>query len=88
MTVSDVIADTAGGADAEDVFKARRNELDLMDQLNLVFDSDAAQVDDHGKAQMAPTGDVEAGQDAEPNPDPAADSASSSGGRSEPGDNK
>ena len=69
MTVSDVIADTAGGQDAEDIFKARRQELDLMDQLNLVFDTDSAQVDDHGKAQMADPG--EPGAQAEPNDDPA-----------------
>ena len=34
-TVSDVIAQTGG--DAEDTFKARRNELDYMDQLGLKF---------------------------------------------------
>jgi len=69
MTVSDVIADTAGGADAEDVFKARRQELDLMDQLQLVFDTDAAQVDEHGKSQLTDPGDPEA--QAEPNDDPS-----------------
>jgi len=40
MTVSDVISLTAGGADAEDIFKARRQELDLMAQMNLTFDTD------------------------------------------------
>ena len=54
-TVADVIADTAGGLDAEDVFKARRQELDLMDELDLVFDTDPARVDDQGQA--APTGE-------------------------------
>ena len=42
MTVSDVIGLTAGGADAEDIFKARRQELDLMGQLDLTFDTDPA----------------------------------------------
>lgn len=51
MTVSDVIAQTAGGADAEDVFKGRRQELDMMADLDLIFDSDPAQVDDKGKDQ-------------------------------------
>lgn len=68
-TVSDVIADTAGGLDAEDVFKARRDELDLMADLDLIFDTDSAQVDDKGKGQVveppdegedAPTGAGEA----------------------------
>lgn len=40
MTVSDVIGLTAGGADAEDIFKARRQELDLMQDLDLTFDTD------------------------------------------------
>ncbi|RCS59724.1 phage portal protein [Parvibium lacunae] len=52
-TVSDVIADTAGGLDAEDVFKARRDELDMMADLDLIFDTDPAQVNDKGQAQAA-----------------------------------
>jgi lambda family phage portal protein len=44
MTVSDVIAQTGGGADAEDTFKARRQELDMMEELGLVFDTDPAKV--------------------------------------------
>ncbi|OIR10982.1 phage portal protein, lambda family [mine drainage metagenome] len=51
LTVSDVIADTAGGMDAEDVFKARRQELDMMADLDLVFDTDPAQVNEKGVAQ-------------------------------------
>lgn len=68
MTVSDVIADTSGGLDAEDVFKGRRQELDMMSDLGLVFDTDAAQVDDHGKAQMADPLDP-----TDPAEDPASD---------------
>lgn len=51
MTVADVIANTGGGIDAEDVFKARRQELDMMSDLELIFDTDPAQVTDKGQAQ-------------------------------------
>lgn len=54
MTVGDVIAQTASGQDPEDIFKARRRELDLMAELELSFDTDPEQVDDKGKAQAAP----------------------------------
>lgn len=68
MTVSDVIGQTAGGADAEDVFKGRRQELDLMSDLDLVFDTDPAQVDETGKGQGgAPPG--QEGEDGKPDPD-------------------
>ena len=39
-TVADVIAATNNGADLEDVLRARRQELDLMDELDLQFDTD------------------------------------------------
>lgn len=48
-TQQDVIA--AKGDDFEDVFQQRRRELDLMDELELVFDTDPAQVNDKGAAQ-------------------------------------
>lgn len=51
MTVTDVIGLTGGGADAEDVFKTRREELDMMAELDLVFDTDSAQVNEKGIAQ-------------------------------------
>lgn len=67
MTVGDVIAQTNSNADAEDVFKARRQELDLMDELDLVFDTDPAAVDDKGKAQGdTPQPDPEGGEPEEP----------------------
>lgn len=80
MTVSDVIALTGGGVDAEDVFKHRRAELDDMAELDLVFDSDPAQVNIKGIAQpVQPAQEVvdaaAAGQqpeDAKDNPIPAA----------------
>lgn len=34
-TISDVIAQSGGGLDAEDVFKARRKELDFINELGL-----------------------------------------------------
>ena len=82
MTVGDVISLTTEHSDAEDVFKARRAELDMMAELDLVFDSDAAQVNLKCQAQplpvegagMAPldepSEDPDADQDADP-PDPA-----------------
>ena len=51
MTVGDVIAKTADGADVEDIFRARRYELDMMNEMDLVFDTDPAQVNDKGLAQ-------------------------------------
>ena len=50
-TVSDVINETAGGSDVDDVFITRRAELDLMEKLGLVFDTDPAQVDELGQEQ-------------------------------------
>lgn len=51
MTVSDVISLTSEHTDAEDVFKGRRHELDMMAEQSLVFDTDPAQVDLKGSAQ-------------------------------------
>lgn len=61
MTVSDVIAQTSGGQDAEDVFKSRRQELDMMDELDLTFDTDPASVDSTGKDQPAVAAAISAG---------------------------
>jgi lambda family phage portal protein len=44
MSVSDVISLTSGGADAEDTFNSRRQELDMMKELDLVFDTDASRL--------------------------------------------
>lgn len=81
MTQGDVVAQTAGGIDIEDLLKARREELDMAADLDLVFDSDPAQVNDKGGAQAPPApantsaptepdGDEAAGADA---PDAAAE---------------
>lgn len=60
MTVGDVIAKTADGADVEDIFKARKQELEMMEDMELVFDTDPAQVNDKGIAQpnLAPDADA------------------------------
>ena len=55
ITVSDVIRQTSEHSDASDVFKLRRQELDEMAELDLVFDTDPGQVDDKGTAQPLPT---------------------------------
>jgi len=52
MTVSDVIAKTADGADIDDVLKTRHQELEMMAALDLVFDTDAGEVDGKGMAQV------------------------------------
>ena len=57
MTVSDVISQTAGGADPEEVFQARAAELETMDRLGLVFDTDPAKVTDKGQAQAVKPGE-------------------------------
>jgi hypothetical protein len=60
-TVGDVIAATNNGGDLEDTLKARRNELDLMKDLELEFDT------------MVPNPDTLAGKaPAPPQSDPAA----------------
>jgi lambda family phage portal protein len=53
MTVSDVIGLTSDHSDAEDVFKQRRAELDMMSDLQLVFDTDPGQTDGKGADQAA-----------------------------------
>jgi lambda family phage portal protein len=61
MTVSDVISLTSEHADAEDVFRERRRELDMMDEYELVFDTDPAQTDQKGAVQAEappPEGDA------------------------------
>jgi lambda family phage portal protein len=76
MTTSDVISLTSEHADAEDVFKERRRELDMMAELNLVFDTDPAQTDLKGAEQVsAPPDSAAPKSDDEPaatEADPAA----------------
>jgi lambda family phage portal protein len=71
MTVGDVIAKTADGADLEDIFKARAREMTMMKDLGLVFDTDSSQVTDKGQAQPADPTTTESGDsnsDAETQP--------------------
>jgi lambda family phage portal protein len=83
MTVGDVISNTGGGIDAEDVFKARRQELDMMSDMDLIFDTDPAQVTDKGQAQPnapAQEGDGEAAETPSQEADePAADGDETAG---------
>jgi lambda family phage portal protein len=76
MTTTDVISLTSEHADAEDVFKERRRELDMMAELNLVFDTDPSQTDLKGAEQVsAPPEDTAPKTDVEPaatEADPAA----------------
>lgn len=79
MTVSDVIAQTGGGADAEDTFKARRQELDMMEELGLVFDTDPAKVKltkENPATAIDPSEEdppSEAGEDEKPDDESAAE---------------
>mgnify|MGYP000051739311 FL=1 len=77
MTVSDVIAATANGADPEDIFAARARELEIMEGLGLVFDTDPSQVTDKGEAQTVAPGTAPEGDDAQ-------GSAGQEGGEGEP----
>lgn len=52
MTQSDVIGLTNNGADFEDVMKARKQEIEMMEELGLVFDTNPGQVTDKGQAQQ------------------------------------
>jgi lambda family phage portal protein len=64
MTVGDVIGLTSEHSDAEDVFKNRHAELEMMHELGLVFDTDPAQTDGKGTEQSSAAPDAVAGNDA------------------------
>jgi lambda family phage portal protein len=53
MSNADVISQTNGGADIEDVYKALQEERELATELDLVIDTDPAQVSDKGTQQGA-----------------------------------
>lgn len=63
-TVSDVIAATGNGADLEDVLNGRRRELDMMEALDLEFDTEF-QEPPEPQVQAAP----EAAPEQEPEPE-------------------
>jgi lambda family phage portal protein len=77
MTVSDVIAQTGGGQDAEDVFKSRRQELDMMADNDLIFDTDPAQTDLKGTGQANVPAEEADGAPATPAEPDGDDSAAS-----------
>lgn len=66
-TVSNVIAMTGGGVDLEDVINERRRELDMMQENELLFDTDPAAVALVDTKPISSTSD--------PATDPAADPA-------------
>ncbi len=80
-TVADVIA--AKGGDIEDVWRQRRRELDMSNEMKLVFDTDPNEVTDKGQAQPEPadtTGDANAAGD-----QASEDVPNDSGGQAAPG---
>jgi lambda family phage portal protein len=56
-TVSDVVAETAGGQDIEDVLEQRRRELDLMAEYDLKFETEPAEVAPPAPVAAPPTPD-------------------------------
>jgi lambda family phage portal protein len=77
-TVSDVIAATGGGADIEDVLNARRRELDMMEDLDLTFDTELPEVPEPvAAAPGSPgvSGNAAAAADGKETPDPVAPDA-------------
>jgi lambda family phage portal protein len=69
MTVTDVVAQNGG--DFEEMAHARKREVDLCDELELVFDTDPALVDIKGTEQPSE----------QPQPDPADTSSGGSAGK-------
>lgn len=66
MTVGDVISQTNNGRDAEDIFRARRQEIDMLAELDLVLDTDPAQVNKTGIAQPNTAPEEQVDEPAEP----------------------
>ncbi len=67
-TVSDVVAQQGG--DIEDVMQARRRELDMAEELELVFDTDPHEMDGKGSAQAGDAAE-DAAEPAAPAEDPS-----------------
>lgn len=70
-TVGDVISQTGNGLDLEDVLEARASELELMEEYDLVFDTDPAKVEAKGAAAPAPEPNPEKPDDGEEGDPPA-----------------
>lgn len=86
MAPEDVIAQTANGADIEDIYKTWAENRDLAESLELVFDTDAAQVNDKGQVQPAPVDSDAPGSTPEPGeqPQPGAGAGAEPAGKDEP----
>lgn len=72
MTVGDVIAKTAEGADLEDILKTRHQELGMMKDLDLIFDTDPSVVDGKGTVQSSDPNTVDVPVADNPAPNDAA----------------
>jgi lambda family phage portal protein len=70
-TVGDVIAATGNGADLEDTLNARRRELDLMEELDLEFDTEYESPDDMKEDAAEP--EPEAPDEPQPDEEDAMD---------------
>lgn len=64
MSAGAVIAATSPDQDIEDVMRDRHEELELAEELGLVFDTDPAQVNDKGAVQTGAAPAAEGGQGA------------------------
>lgn len=72
ITVSDVISQTGNGRDIDDVLQERRSELDLMDELDLSFDTDIANDQNQQQPAATPSGTKSAEGGDDPVDPPAA----------------
>jgi lambda family phage portal protein len=66
MTQADVIDLTNNGADFEDVMKARKQEIEMMDEMGLIFDTNPAQVNSKGQEQPSESSETTASEAGEP----------------------
>jgi lambda family phage portal protein len=73
-TVSDVISQTANGKDLEDVLQERRRELDMMEEMDLEFDTDP-ESDEPDAPEPEATAPATASPPVEPNDDDEIEAA-------------
>lgn len=71
-TKADIIAATAGGMDLEDVLKARRRELDMMDEMGLTSDTTESATPSAATSEPAPAPAKPAKPDADDEDTPPA----------------
>jgi lambda family phage portal protein len=75
ITKSDVIAQTGSGRDIEDVIRERRRELDMLDEADIVTDTDPSSNQFSGQQQAAPAAQTETSDEQPDPPQPKADEA-------------